>query len=325
MYDLLDMTCLPVDVILKLDGRFPIEGDRAEHILDVSWEPGGSGNIFVFFERLGGKTLPYAPIGDDIYGKWLKDTYDSLGIETKYLIPTEGFKTQVTTCIIDLDGVHTFASTLPSADIGDRDLGFLSDECRAFYLSGYSMAGDRELPMVRKCMEVVRDFHAKGKKLFFDPGPLIDRINRDVLEEILIKSDTVCFNHSEATAFSGKEKVEEAAEVIAQYCKGIVIVKDGARGCYVIAEDEKGKWYPGFKVEKVDTMGAGDCFFSAVMYGRLNGWDLYTMMTAANASGAAKTRKAGTGRRVPTFGEMIAVLEENGLKWLNEGSKVVIR
>ena len=194
MYDLLDMTCIPVDIVMKLDGLFPIVGDSQVHIEDVKWEPGGSGNIFVFFNRLGGKVLPLAPIGNDIYGRWLKEVYEEEGIETKALIVTEGYHTQVANAIIDKNGVHTFASTLPSVAFGDDELfKELSAQSRSYYLTGYSVAGDKDLDLAQNSMKLLRGFREAGKPVFFDPGPRVRDIDPDMLEEIIKKKHDIMF------------------------------------------------------------------------------------------------------------------------------------
>jgi len=48
---------------------------------------------------------------------------------------------------------------------------------------------------------------------------------------------------------------------------------------------------PGFRVEVVDTTGAGDAFSAAMIYGRCQGWNLEEMGLFANAMGGlAATR-----------------------------------
>ena len=325
MYDLLDMTCLPVDIVQRIDGYFPIEGDTYIRIENIDWQPGGSGNVFILYERLGGRCLPYGPIGDDIYGEWLKRTYEQLGIETKGLILTENFETQVSNCLIDKGGSHTFAATLPTADYVDRKLldSFIA-ECRGFYLSGYSMHGDSSQPMIQDCMYACRQFREKGKQLFFDPGPVVGDIDKKLMKEILELSDIVSFNNEEAEIYTGYKDEEAAARAIAALTEGITIVKAGAKGCFVIDRDKKEKWYPGFRVKKIDTMGAGDSFFAAVMYGYQHGWDIDSYMTAANAAGAVKAKTPGTGVHVPTVASIRELLQENGLVWIEEDGIVRI-
>lgn len=314
MYDLLDMTCLPVDIILEMDGSFPITGDTIFRLKRIEWEPGGSGNIFILFTRLGGTVLPFAPIGRDPYGRFLVRTFQKFGIETKYLIETENYETQASHCLIDNTGAHTFLSKFPSAVFApDINLDEIIEQCKSFYLSGYSMAGSKDLPMVQRGMELIRRFRQAGKMIFFDPGPRVKAIDEEFLKEILQSSDMICYNAEEATLQTGYESVEGAATELARVCPNIVIVKDGSNGCYSIDHRQNGEWYPGFKVKKVDTMAAGDCFMSCVMYGLLHGWDLRTCLVLGNAAGAAKTAKFGTGTNVPTTQEIYKLLIDCGI------------
>ncbi|MFQ5932513.1 MAG: PfkB family carbohydrate kinase, partial [Nitrospiraceae bacterium] len=69
---------------------------------------------------------------------------------------------------------------------------------------------------------------------------------------------------------------------------------------------------PGFAVEVVDTTAAGDSFDAAVIYGYLSGLEPVRTATLANAVGAAKARKRGTGHQVPTVDEIRNVLENAG-------------
>ena len=56
------------------------------------------------------------------------------------------------------------------------------------------------------------------------------------------------------------------------------------------------------------------------IYGYLEGFDLNTCLTLANASGAVKATKFGSGRSVPTFDEVVELLENNGYN-INKASK----
>lgn len=55
---------------------------------------------------------------------------------------------------------------------------------------------------------------------------------------------------------------------------------------------------------------AGDSFDAAFIYAYIQQWPLRQIAAFANAMGAAKVRKIGTGRQVPTSGEVRQVLEE---------------
>lgn len=59
--------------------------------------------------------------------------------------------------------------------------------------------------------------------------------------------------------------------------------------------------------------GAGDAFNAAFIYGWLKDWALIEADMLANAVGANKVSKLGSGRRVPTRSEVSQFLSRKGI------------
>ena len=83
----------------------------------------------------------------------------------------------------------------------------------------------------------------------------------------------------------------------------------GTRMLDILKEKEIAE-HPGFPVKVCDTSAAGDSFDAAFIYAYIQQWPLRQITAFANAMGAAKVRKFGTGRQVPTSDEVRQVLEE---------------
>ena len=74
-------------------------------------------------------------------------------------------------------------------------------------------------------------------------------------------------NDEEAMLLTGKDTVEEAAEVLRDSGAGTVAVKCGRRGCYLLEKKKKGIWIPAEKgIECLDTTGAGDSFAAGFLF-----------------------------------------------------------
>jgi ribokinase len=71
-----------------------------------------------------------------------------------------------------------------------------------------------------------------------------------------------------------------------------VIVRDGPDGC-VLAHDGEVRRVPGFPVTPVDTNGAGDTHCGVLAAGLLDGIDLATAATRANAAAALSVLRHG--------------------------------
>jgi len=70
------------------------------------------------------------------------------------------------------------------------------------------------------------------------------------------------------------------------------VVKLGPRGAAAIQGEEISSM-PGFKVEAVDTTGAGDCFAAGFISGYLEGMTVRQCLELGNACGALSTLRPG--------------------------------
>ena len=75
-----------------------------------------------------------------------------------------------------------------------------------------------------------------------------------------------------------------------------------------------GRWVrvPGFRVEAVDTNGAGDVFHGACTVGELRGWPFDWTLTFANAVAAMKCRSLGGRQGIPRMPEVAEFLAAHG-------------
>ena len=90
-----------------------------------------------------------------------------------------------------------------------------------------------------------------------------------------------------------------------------MVVRRDVAGCLLVTP-EKFEIAPGYPVPVVDATGAGDSLAAGVIFGHLNELPLPSLGVLANAIGAAKVQKRGTGLNVPTRGEVLAVLQRFG-------------
>lgn len=310
-YDVLLLTESTLDIILEIEGSFPILGGCTRRVKNTFLEPGGEGNILIMFSRMGGKILPVGPLGDDYYGTYLRNAYKKQGIDTSCLKTVKGFDTPVANCIIDEQGEHSFVSYLKGCEfVEEEEVAKLLEECGGLFVSGYHIV-DADSAFFRLTLRLIDAAKKQGIPIFFDPGPLAGQMEQRALQKVLANSTVISLNNEEACSLTKCVDEETAAEKLAEQTNGVIVVKAGGQGCYVWFEG-KGKWYPGFQVKVVDTMGAGDSFLGALMYAWVKGFDMDTCFILANAAGAVKTAKFGTGTKVPTFDEMVAILERNG-------------
>ena len=100
--------------------------------------------------------------------------------------------------------------------------------------------------------QFVREFIAEG-------GASAAKV-RDQLYDYLMK-----ISDEETELLTGKEKPEEAAEILFQKGVKIIAVTLGSEGAYLYCK-EGGIQIPGFASRAVDTNGAGDSFWGGFLY-----------------------------------------------------------
>ena len=116
-------------------------------------------------------------------------------------------------------------------------------------------------------------------------------------------------NEVESLHITHKESVEDAAEELSQFGKTIV-VKRGKEGA--MARSGSQVWLaPAFKVESVETTGAGDCFNAGLLYALIEkGQALPEAMQFANGCGAIGASTPGGTSASPSAEEVERFIKE---------------
>ena len=92
----------------------------------------------------------------------------------------------------------------------------------------------------------------------------------------------------------------------------VLIVKRGDKGVSIFKKDTNSQDVPGFPVEILNVLGAGDAFAGGFLYGLLKGWDLYKSCRMGNASGAQVVTRKGCANFMPTLEESLNFIKSNG-------------
>ena len=94
--------------------------------------------------------------------------------------------------------------------------------------------------------------------------------------------------------------------------KPTIVRKLGPDGVSITPSGEATIHVPGYPVEILNTVGAGDAFASGLLYGRTQGWNWYKSARFANACGAIVVTRHGCGTAMPTVAEVETFVAERG-------------
>jgi ribokinase len=143
-----------------------------------------------------------------------------------------------------------------------------------------------------------------GAKVLIDAGTLRDGV-RDILPHC--HYIVACETFSEQISDGYGERA--ALEAMMEYGPEAAVITLGERGCIALSGGEFFE-EKGFRVDAIDTTGAGDVFHGAFLYAVLREWDMRRCCVFANAVAAMKCRRLGGRAGIPTLPETLEFLAE---------------
>src|SRR5262249_38123879 len=142
------------------------------------------------------------------------------------------------------------------------DLDLVRPRARdAVYVSGYGLVHDSNRAALLGWLPRL----GGGNTMFFDPGPLVGSIPAAALATVLARAGWLRCNAREAAILAGSTDPRAAAAALARRSGRAsrdrgpwVLVRTGPGGCLIGRPDGAVMHVPGFRVNVLDTTGAGD-------------------------------------------------------------------
>ncbi len=282
-----------------------VDSDRWEELfsrveaLGVEFHPGGScANTIVTASVLGAHAGLNANVGDDRYGRIYADRMrESIGDHHVRQGPGEltgkclslissqdAERTMVTDlgCAMDLPPQALFGDVIGGADI--------------FHCTGYLFTGG---PIGAVADEALRVAREKGTRVSFDVADpwVIDAFRERLRPVVEDHADVVFLNEAEAGLWGQQDDVLDAAGKLAETVP-MVVLKLGRRGSVIFHEGQQFK-VDAFRVEAVDTTGAGDAYAGGFLFGLDRGLDPARCGAVASRIAAGTVARVGSVVRDP--------------------------
>lgn len=287
--------------------QFPIQAQDLHTLSSLDLGPGGACNVAIMAARLGLPVASMGEVGDDRFGRLVVEGLQRERVDVSHVLVSAAAQTPVAGVLVDTAGEPAYLGfrgrltqfTLPPA------WRTALQGARALFVDGW--AEFEAIPAL--VLEAVQLAQEQGVPVFFDPGPGNPNLDNGWHTAVLAHTDVLLLNAAEAARLSGE--VESRAQGRALLAQGprLVVLKRGAQGCVLFTPTSVTESL-GFDVPLVDATGAGDSLDGAVIAGYLRGLPLVELGALANAAGAAKVQKRGTGHNVPTRDEVRAVLRQ---------------
>jgi ribokinase len=272
--------------------------------------PGGKGaNQAVALARLGGKVALVGRVGDDTFGRELRDGLAAEGVDVEHVMTAQSVATGTAMIIVNGQGENTIVVAGGANALVTPDDVFAKAE---LFEKADTVLLQLELPCptVRAAIDLAR---RHGCRTILDPAPAPKNFPPE-----LCRVDIISPNAIEAERLTGKRAVEErvdkliAAEFIDQGARAAVL-KLGPRGCLVVMADGHFYRVPACKVEVVDTTAAGDAFTAALALALSRGENMHQAAKFACAAGALACTRMGAQSAMPTALEVQMLMRDQGM------------
>ncbi|WP_316571601.1 ribokinase [Neobacillus sp. YIM B06451] len=280
-----------MDLVTKVS-RVPLVG---ETVIGESFytAPGGKGaNQAVAAARLGAQVSMIGCVGGDTFGRELISNLESELIDTSKVEVVSGSSTGIAS--ITVSGGDNSIIVTPGANNLVTPEFILRHEKAISESDIIILQLEIPLETVKLAASIAKKH---GVKVILNPAPF-----QVLPEQLLNDVDYLTPNEHEQKQLLlslNSEQKEEILKkcIVTQGPKGVAIYKDG------VGE------IPGYRVEAIDTTGAGDTFNGALAFALSEGMELKEACQFANAAAALSVTKPGAQGGMPTRDEVKALIK----------------
>jgi fructokinase len=275
---------------------------------------GGPANVAVAVSMLGAPAAFMGKVGEDIFGRFLRQTLLEKKVDLSGLISTDEVNTTLAFVQLDSKGNRSFSFYRnPGADMmfskGEINFGLL-DESDIIHVSSVSMTDE---PSRSATAAVAKYAHEKNKIVSFDPN-LRELLWKDLddaktqIRSMFKYTHILKVSGEESEFLTGATDVETAAEKLFNEGIPLVFITMGPKGCYYKHKSGSCRMKT-YDTKVVDTTGSGDAFVGAVLYkiaklnknpGELNEGEIREIVDFANAAGSFTASAKGAIPSLPT-------------------------
>ena len=284
--------------------------------------PGGAPcNVLAMLAKLGRKTAFIGKVGNDLFGRQLRQAVEAVGIDTRNLLMD--------------DEVHTTLAFVHKKPDGDRDFSFYRDpgadimlraeevderliaDSRIFHFGSLSLTHPAVREATHRAVALAKEH---GCLISFDPNlrePLWRTLDeaREQIAWGLGQCDVLKISDNEIRWFTGVEDFDEAVRALRRdYDIPLILLSKGPDGSSAYCGGKRVDASPFLMENTIETTGAGDTFCACILNGVLEHGPepdeekLSAMLRFANAAAALVTTRKGALRVMPAREEVEALI-----------------
>ena len=273
-------------------------------------------NVACACTRAGGESGFIGCVGDDLIGKFLCDFVNKQGLAFTDISVLQSANTTLAFVELDESGERRFCfyrKNTADYRLQPKSL-MLIPQADIVHLGSLMLSEKEGISFANRLVDVVK---RAGKKLSFDINYRDDifpnaKAAMRVYAKYAAAADIVKYSEDELAMFTGKTGLAGIREV-SRPDKLVCVTLGGRGSAYSIGD--RVCTVPSIKVKPVDTTGAGDAFYGALLsqldskdFTTLSDEALYNVFRFANVAGALATTARGAISSLPTKEEIEKLL-----------------
>ena len=256
--------------------------------------------------KLGHEVTFVSKVGRDDFGDFCLEALRANGVTVRHVLRDPAMKTGITLALSTRKdrALVTYLGAISSLRYEDVRPSVLKGKSHLHLTSYFLQEGLRP-----SFARLFREARAAGLTTSFDPNSDPTSSWGEEIWEVLAHTDIFFLNRDEALGLTRARDTRGALKALGGRVP-CAVVKLGAKGAVAIKDGFVANT-PGFKVDALDTTGAGDTFAAGFVSARLEGLSLEECLRRGNACGALSTLKAGGTANQPDREALESFLREH--------------
>jgi len=280
------------DIFIPDVKKYPRKGEAVE-IKSFPVFTGGCGsNTSIVLSKLGVRVSLIGAVGEDLFGKYVIDYLNECKVNLEMVKVSKSETTSTSILLINQKKERSYFHSVGAnkvIKIGKNELNVIK-KSKIFHIGGVNL-----LPSIdgKPMAEILKKIKSNNIITSIDLAWDTKNLWMKNLKYSLPFIDILMGNKNEILNLTGEKNLKKAIKKLHQSGVRIVAVKLAEKGS-LISKDFLIEEIPPFKVNALDTTGAGDAFAGGFLYGILSGKNLYESALIGNYFGAIVTQDFGS-------------------------------
>ncbi len=255
-------------------------------------KPGGAPfNVAAHAKKLGLQAHMISKVGNDPYGKEIREAMYAQGISSEYTNSDYTFETGVVNVLLDEEGKPSYDIKMPVA----WDYIHFDDNNKTLVTSSKAFVYGSLVCRTSQSRQSLFELAKLSKLNICDLNIRQSFFDKELIRSLLEITHILKINDEEAQLLRELFEIEEAdfyEKLSEQFSLDMIIQTLGAEGAEAF---HKGQLYatPGVKTNVVDTVGSGDSFLAAFIHNYLQGENISLCLEKGCVLGAYVASKQG--------------------------------